>query len=76
MSEESKLTTVTAVLLAWVFSLQLTVGSLAYCVIGETSSTRLRNKTIGLARISYVVFAIGFGIMTPYMIVNTLTTIS
>ena len=61
-----------AVLLVWVFCLQLTIGSLAYCVIGETSSTRLRNKTIGLGRISYIIFAIGFGIMTPYMIVRGL----
>lgn len=59
-----------AMMLVWVFSLQLTIGSLAYTIIGETSSTRLRNKTIGLGRVAYSICGIGFGIMTPYMIAS------
>ncbi len=58
-------------MLAWVFSFDLTIGPLAYCIVGEVSSTRLRNKTVGLSRISYNVFAIGFGVMTPYELVST-----
>ncbi len=34
----------------WVFSYDLTIGPLAYCIVGAASSTRLRNKTVGLSR--------------------------
>jgi SP family general alpha glucoside:H+ symporter-like MFS transporter len=39
-------------LLTWVLVYDLTVGPLAFTIIAETSSTRLRNKTISLARFS------------------------
>ena len=46
----------------------VSVGPVAFTIIGETSSTRLRNKTIGLARLTYNVVALVAGIMNPYMI--------
>lgn len=36
-----------------VFTYDFTVGPLAYCVVGETSATRLRAKSVGLARMTY-----------------------
>ncbi|KZT61597.1 sugar transporter [Calocera cornea HHB12733] len=45
-----------------------TIGPLAYCIAAETSSTRLRNRTIALARNSYNIISIVFGIATPYML--------
>lgn len=63
-------------MLVWLFTLQFTIGSVAYCIVGETSSTRLRTKTIGLGRVSYNIFAIGFGILTPYMLVRLIVILS
>ncbi|PGG96975.1 hypothetical protein AJ79_09382 [Helicocarpus griseus UAMH5409] len=37
----------------WLFTYSLTVGPLAYAIISETSSIRLRPLTVSLARISY-----------------------
>ncbi|WWC61507.1 uncharacterized protein I303_104091 [Kwoniella dejecticola CBS 10117] len=55
-------------MIGWLFTYDMTVGPLAYAIVGETSSTRLRNKTVGLARASYNVFSICFGVMMPYML--------
>ena len=57
-----------AVMLIWVFSYDLTIGPLAYCVVGEASSTRLRNKTVGLSRNFYNILGVAAGIITPYML--------
>ncbi|WVQ95848.1 hypothetical protein IAU59_002947 [Kwoniella sp. CBS 9459] len=55
-------------MIGWLFTYDMTVGPLAYAIVGETSSTRLRNKTIGLARASYNVFSVCFGVLMPYML--------
>lgn len=57
-----------ALLLAWVFCYDFTIGPLAYCVVGEASSTRLRNKTVGLARNGYNILGVVFGVLTAYML--------
>ena len=56
-------------MIVWLFLYDMTVGPLAYAIVGEISSTRLRNKTVALSRMSYNVFSVGFGVMTPYMLV-------
>jgi SP family general alpha glucoside:H+ symporter-like MFS transporter len=50
-----------AVMLIWVFSYDATIGPLAYCIVGEASSTRLRNKTVGLSRNFYNIVGIAAG---------------
>jgi SP family general alpha glucoside:H+ symporter-like MFS transporter len=57
-------------MIGWLFVYDMTVGPLAYAIVGETSSTRLRNKTIALSRMSYNVFSVCFGVLTPYMLVS------
>ena len=46
-----------ALMVIWLFTYDLTVGPLAYAIVGETSATRLRNKTVALSRASYNVFS-------------------
>jgi len=53
--------------LLWVFTYDFTVGPLAYCIVGEVSSTRLRSKTVGLARNGYNVVGIVAGVLNTYM---------
>ncbi|ORX36064.1 general substrate transporter [Kockovaella imperatae] len=55
-------------MVVWLFTYDLTVGPLAYAIVGETSATRLRNKTVALSRASYNVFSVAFGVMMPYML--------
>jgi SP family general alpha glucoside:H+ symporter-like MFS transporter len=56
-----------AMVLIWVFTYDFTVGPVAYCIVGEVSSTRLRGKTVGLARITYNIVGIVAGILNTYM---------
>ena len=44
------------------------LGPTCYAIIGETSSVRLRNKTIAFARMVYAIQGIVFGILNGYMI--------
>ena len=68
--------------LLWVFTYDFTVGPLACkcsivpiivvlissdCIVGEVSSTRLRSKTVGLARNGYNVVGIVAGVLNTYM---------
>ena len=53
-------------MIVWLFIYDLTVGPLAYAIVGEVSATRLRNKTVGLSRASYNVFSVAFGVFMPY----------
>lgn len=57
-----------ACLLAWVLVYDVSVGPLAFTVIGESSSTRLRNKTISLARFTYNFISLIGGLINPYQI--------
>ncbi|OAL30088.1 hypothetical protein AYO20_08891 [Fonsecaea nubica] len=53
--------------LVWTIVFQLSVGQLGWSLPGEVSSTRLRTKTICLARNAY--YLVGFigGVVQPYM---------
>lgn len=41
------------VFLLWYCCYEMTIGPVAYIIVGEVSSTRLRSKTVGLARNAY-----------------------
>lgn len=56
-----------ALMLAWLFVYYLTVGPICYAIIGETSSTRLRNKSVCLSRIVYYIAQIICNVINPYM---------
>ncbi|KAH8548447.1 general substrate transporter [Umbelopsis sp. PMI_123] len=56
------------VLLAFVFAYDISIGPVCYALVSEISSTRLRGKSIGLARNSYNILSICFGAATPYML--------
>ncbi|WOO80240.1 Maltose permease MAL31 [Vanrija pseudolonga] len=57
-----------ALVMLWVLVYDMTVGPMAYCVVGEVSSTRLRGKTVGLARNVYNMTGVVSGILCTYMI--------
>ncbi|GAM83049.1 hypothetical protein ANO11243_010350 [Dothideomycetidae sp. 11243] len=57
-----------ALLLTFVFCYDATLGPVCYTLVAEISSTRLRNKTIVLARIFYNVCGIIMGLLTPPML--------
>ncbi|WVQ69635.1 uncharacterized protein L199_007855 [Kwoniella botswanensis] len=55
-----------AAILIWVLVYDFSVGPIAYCVVGEVSSTRLRSKTVGLARNLYNILSVVSGILNTY----------
>lgn len=57
-----------AVYLVWYGVWCLTLGPLPYVINGEVSSTRLRSKTIALARGTYLVLNIVNSVSTPYIL--------
>ncbi|KAI9157979.1 Maltose permease [Paramyrothecium foliicola] len=57
-----------AVYLAWFGIWCLTLGPLPYIINGEVSSTRLRAKTIVIARGTYLVLNIINSVVTPYIL--------
>lgn len=57
-----------AMMLVWLLVYYLTVGPICYAIIGEVSSTRLRNKTVCLSRIAYYIAQIICNIVNPYML--------
>ncbi|KAK8216653.1 MFS alpha-glucoside transporter-like protein [Phyllosticta capitalensis] len=52
----------------WLFTYYMTIGPICYAIISETSSTRLRTKSVCLARIAYYIVAIACGTAEPYMV--------
>ncbi|OAA70279.1 maltose permease MAL31 [Cordyceps fumosorosea ARSEF 2679] len=52
--------------LVWTFVFQLSVGQLGFAIPAEIGSTRLRQRTICLARNSYYVVAIVSQVLQPY----------
>lgn len=56
------------ILLVWVLFYDLTLGPVAYAIVSETSATRLRNKTIGLARNTMNLVGLINSVVSPYMI--------
>ena len=55
-------------LVIWVFVYDLSVGPLAFCIVSEVSTTRLRAKTIAIGRCSFYIWFTVFGVATPYML--------
>ncbi|KFY29505.1 hypothetical protein V493_02324 [Pseudogymnoascus sp. VKM F-4281 (FW-2241)] len=56
-----------AMMLLWLLVYYLTIGPICYAIISETSSTRLRNKSICLSRIAYYIAQIITNVIYPYM---------
>lgn len=57
-----------SLMLLWLLVYYLTVGPICYAIIGESSSTRLRNKSICLSRIAYYLGQIVTYVVNPYML--------
>ena len=57
-----------ALCMIWLFTYSLTVGPIAYAIIAETSSVRLRTQTVVLARNTYQVVNIISGVLVPYQL--------
>ncbi|KAK8086260.1 Maltose permease MAL31 [Apiospora phragmitis] len=55
-------------MLLWLFVYYLTVGPICYAIIGETSSIRLRTKSVCLSRIVYYAAQIVCNVVNPYML--------
>lgn len=55
-------------MLVWLGVYYMTVGPVCYAIISEVSSTRLRNKSICISRISYYVAQILCNVINPYML--------
>jgi SP family general alpha glucoside:H+ symporter-like MFS transporter len=58
-------------LLLWAFTYDWSVGPLAYCLVSESSSTRLRAKTVAVGRVGFYVWQITFNAVTPFMLATT-----
>ncbi|GJN87875.1 hypothetical protein Rhopal_000830-T1 [Rhodotorula paludigena] len=57
-----------AMLLIYTAAYDATVGPVCYTLVSEVSSTRLRGKTVVIARVVYNVFGIVNGVIMPYML--------
>ncbi|KAI0008805.1 general substrate transporter [Xylariaceae sp. FL0662B] len=57
-----------SMMLLWLLVYYMTVGPICYAIIGEVSSTRLRNKSVCLSRITYYVAQIICNVVNPYML--------
>lgn len=55
----------------WCTVFYLTLGPICYPIIAETSSMRLRSKSVSLARLSYYIVGIVIGVLNPYMVNNS-----
>ncbi|KAF7555156.1 hypothetical protein G7Z17_g2383 [Cylindrodendrum hubeiense] len=55
-------------MLLWLGVYYMTVGPVCYAIIAEVSSTRLRNKSICLSRITYYIAQIICNVINPYML--------
>ena len=66
-TNESRFGMTQAVLtLVWTFVFQLSVGQLGWAIPAEVGSTRLRQKTIFLARNSYYIVGVVANALQPY----------
>ncbi|EQB44308.1 sugar porter family MFS transporter [Colletotrichum gloeosporioides Cg-14] len=54
-----------ALLMLFVITYDMTVGPVCYCLVAEIPSTRLRIKTVALARNSYLIVSIGANFLNP-----------
>ncbi|KAK4686595.1 MFS transporter, SP family, general alpha glucoside:H+ symporter, partial [Tremellales sp. Uapishka_1] len=60
-----------AMLLTYTALYDATVGPVCYCLVAEISSTRLRAKTVVIARIVYNIFGLINGVFMPYFLNTT-----
>jgi SP family general alpha glucoside:H+ symporter-like MFS transporter len=58
--------TQSALCLVWTFIFQLSIGQLGWAIPAEVGSTRLRQKTICLARNAYYIADVVGGVLQPY----------
>ncbi|KAH6711574.1 maltose permease MAL31 [Leptodontidium sp. MPI-SDFR-AT-0119] len=56
----------TALTLLWTFFYQLTVGQLGWAIPAEIGSTRLRQKTVCLARNAYYIISVASNVIEPF----------
>lgn len=56
-----------ALTLVWTFTFQLSVGQLGWALPAEVGSTRLRQKTVCLARNAYYICSVVAGVLQPYL---------
>jgi len=52
----------------YAFFYQMSIGAIAFAILGETSSPTLRAKTVGLATATQSVFGTVMNIVVPYMV--------
>lgn len=57
-----------ALTVVWAFFYQVSIGAVAFVLLGETSSPSLRAKTTALATATQSVFGIAMNIAIPYMV--------
>lgn len=57
-----------ALTVIWAFVYQVTIGAIAFVLLGETSTIGLRAKTTALATATQSVFGIIMDICVPYMV--------
>jgi SP family general alpha glucoside:H+ symporter-like MFS transporter len=50
----------------WLLVYSLTVGPIAYAIVSETSSVRLRSMSVSLARVSYQIINVVSQVLEPY----------
>ena len=60
--------TIGAMLLLYTAIYDSTLGPVCYCLVAEISSTRLRAKTVVIARVIYNIFGIINSIIMPYFL--------
>lgn len=65
-----------ALCLFWTFAFQLSVGQLGWALPAEVGSTRLRQKTICLARNAYYIVNVVSGVLQSYFINPTAWNLS
>lgn len=71
IKNSSTTTAIGSLLIALNFIYNATLGPICYTLIGEISSTSLRQKSIVLARIAYLTMNITCGIIVPRMLSPT-----
>lgn len=57
-----------SMMIIWLCVYYMTVGPICYAIVGEVSSTRLRGKSVCLARIAYYIAKIISDVINPYML--------
>lgn len=67
-NQQASFKAMSGIVITWNVWRVVTIGPACYVVISEASSSRLRNKTIGLARISYQLVGLVVNFFEPWLI--------